>query len=203
MRFKDSGWGYVKAGLVGALVAAVVLLSFPVGAAVGGNMILGRANAADAVTSLSGAATTNLRITNSQSGSPALDLRVVVGSSPPLKVNSTVRVPSLNADLLDGKHASFFSAASHNHTGVYLPLGGKAADANLLDGRDSATFAGRGALCPPGASLVGYGRSGPVCSVDAGSVTVDSAGDVGAYASLVLDASATRSSPTGTIPIPI
>ena len=188
MRHQDSGWGYVKAGLVGALVAAVVMLSFPVVAAVGGNLVLGKANSANAVTSLSGAAGANLRVTNTRAGSPALDLRVVTGAAP-LKVNSTGRVVRLNADLLDGKHASYFSAATHVHTGVYLPVAGTAADSSLLDGSDSSAFARRGSVCPPGRTLVGYGRSGPVCSGSVGSVAVDTAGDVGEFTSLVLDAS--------------
>ena len=33
------------------------------------------------------------------------------------------------------------STGLHTHTGVYLPLGGKAADSNLLDGLDSTAFA--------------------------------------------------------------
>ena len=83
----DPGWGYLRGLLVGALVAAVLMLSFPVVAAVGGNFILGRANTADAVTSLSGSAAVNLRITNSQAVSPALDLRVTSGSTT-FEVNS-------------------------------------------------------------------------------------------------------------------
>jgi hypothetical protein len=124
----DSGGGLGRGILIGAAITAVVMWSFPVVAAVGGNLILGKANAADAVTSLSGAANANLRVTNTQAASPALDLRVVAGA-PPLKVNSTARVANLNADRLDGKHASAF-----------LPAGGKAADADLLDGLDATAF---------------------------------------------------------------
>jgi hypothetical protein len=35
---------------------------------------------------------------------------------PPLTVASTVNVPNLNADMLDGQHASAFAASSHTHT---------------------------------------------------------------------------------------
>jgi len=119
----ETRWGSWRPAVLGAAVAAVLVMSFPVMAAVGGNLVLGQANSADAMTSLSGAATTNLRVTNTQAGSPALDLRVAAGS-PPLKVNSTTRVANLNADRLDGKHGS-----------AYLPVGGKAADSALLDGR--------------------------------------------------------------------
>jgi hypothetical protein len=157
----DPGWGYVKAGLVGAVVAAVILLSFPVLAAVGDNLILGRDNTANEPTVLSGSPAVNLRLTNTKKSAPALELQVRVGA-PPLKVNSTGRVASLNADLLDGKHASAFLLASgtaanaqlldgldstafaptgHDHAGVYLPLGGTAANSEMLDNLDSAAFA--------------------------------------------------------------
>ena len=43
----------------------------------------------------------------------------------------------LDADLLDGQQGSYYAAASHNHSGVYLPISGKAADSNLFDGIDS------------------------------------------------------------------
>ena len=136
----DAGWGYVKSGLVGAVVAAVVLLAFPAVSAVGNGLILGQNNSADAVTSLSGAATANLRITNSQAGAPALDLRVVSGSAP-LKVNSTTRVPNLNADRLDGKHGGAYALATHDHDGAYLGINDTAWNADYLDGLDSNEFA--------------------------------------------------------------
>jgi len=117
MRYQDSGWGYAKAGFVGAVVAAVLMLSFPVVAAVGNALMLGQTNSVDATTWLSGTVDANLRLTNTKPGSPALDLHVVPGA-PPLEVSSRKRVPKLNADLLDGKHASYFAAAAHTHTGV-------------------------------------------------------------------------------------
>ena len=46
----------------------------------------------------------------------------------------------LDADLLDGQQGSYYAPASHNHSGVYLPISGKAADADLLDGADSSRF---------------------------------------------------------------
>jgi len=44
----------------------------------------------------------------------------------------------LDADLLDGQQGSYYAPASHNHSGVYLPISGKAADSELLDGIDSS-----------------------------------------------------------------
>lgn len=65
-------------------------------AATGGNFILGHANTAGQSTSL----------TNRGSG-PALSLQVARGSTPPLSVGTNhARIPNLNADLLDGLHAS-------------------------------------------------------------------------------------------------
>ena len=45
----------------------------------------------------------------------------------------------LDADLLDGLHASAFASVSHSHSN-YLTTTGKAADANKLDGIDSGSF---------------------------------------------------------------
>ena len=46
----------------------------------------------------------------------------------------------LDADLLDGQHGSYYAPASHNHSGVYLPISGKAADSELLDGVNGASY---------------------------------------------------------------
>ena len=46
----------------------------------------------------------------------------------------------LDADLLDGQQGSYYAPASHNHSGVYLPISAKAADSELLDGIDSTGF---------------------------------------------------------------
>jgi hypothetical protein len=254
----DPGWTLARGILMGALVTAVVMLSFPVVAAVGDSLLLGKSNSADVRTSLSGAADTNLRITNTKTSGVALELQVQSGSAP-LKVNSSTRIPNLNGDLLDGKHASAFALAGHTHLGVYLPVTGIAANSSLLDGLDSTAFSlaghahgasditsgalsedrysaysdlglegyldnnatsdlltrtqadGRyvneGALaydsdhldgldasafgrrngtCAAG-TLVGYDRTGAVCSGLMGSVAVDTGGNLGGFSSLVLD----------------
>jgi hypothetical protein len=154
------------------------MLSLPVVAAVGDALKLGQANNADAVTSLSGSSAASLRITNNRADSPALDLRVVAGSSP-FKVGSTVKVRYLNADLLDGKHMGFFAPATHNHDTSYLPIGGKAADADRLDGLNSTAFVQRGLRCAPGATLEGVAADGvAMCSRDYGSRMVDPGSDL-------------------------
>jgi hypothetical protein len=46
----------------------------------------------------------------------------------------------LDADLLDGQHASAFATAGHNHDAAYLGKTAKAADSELLDGFNSTAF---------------------------------------------------------------
>jgi hypothetical protein len=46
----------------------------------------------------------------------------------------------LDADLLDGQHASAFASSTHNHNTTYLGISAKAADADKLDGYDSTAF---------------------------------------------------------------
>lgn len=46
----------------------------------------------------------------------------------------------LDADLLDGQHASAFAAAGHHHNTAYLGITAKAADADRLDGHDATAF---------------------------------------------------------------
>tara|TARA_R110002049_G_scaffold231127_1_gene403364 strand:- start:7155 stop:10325 length:3171 start_codon:yes stop_codon:yes gene_type:complete len=58
----------------------------------------------------------------------------------PLTINSTTLVTNLNADLLDGNHASAFSLTGHNHDSAYLGITAKAVDSELLDGIDSTQF---------------------------------------------------------------
>jgi hypothetical protein len=61
-------------------------------------------------------------------GASALGLAVDSGK-PPFTTNSGTKVDNLNADRLDGHDSSYF-----------LPVFGKAADANALDGIDSSGF---------------------------------------------------------------
>lgn len=63
--------------------------------------------------------------------------------------------------LADGSRGSF-AATSHNHAGVYLPIAGKAADSELLDGLDSTAFA-----------LSGHSHSAPAHSALSGLTSGD------------------------------
>jgi len=124
--------------LVLALIFGVASVAL---SATGGNFILGQSNSASNQSSLVAQVvdTTKsaLLVRNSGAGA-ALTLKVGNQTStpeskttPPMKVDSQALVGNLNADELDGKSASEF-----------LPAGGKAADADKLDGLDSIQFMG-------------------------------------------------------------
>jgi hypothetical protein len=85
--------------IVISIVALFIALSGTAYAATGGNFILGKANSATSVSSLSNTAGTALSL-SSKAGTP------------PLSVNSTVQVPKLNASLLGGNPASSFVRGS-------------------------------------------------------------------------------------------
>jgi hypothetical protein len=120
--------------LAGILAGALLMTAPAVSAAVGDLLGLGEVNRADRTTVLRGVAPASLKVVNTDPAGTTLDLRVRAGN-PPLKVNSNARVPRLNADLLDGKHASYF-----------LPRTRKAADSNLLDGLDSSDLVAHGEI---------------------------------------------------------
>jgi hypothetical protein len=98
---------FYKGVLLGAVVSVVVLMAGTAlaGSGVGGVFNLGKVNKVNRTSYLSGAAKGKLlQLTNKGSGA-ALALKVRSGKAP-LTVNSTKRVKRLNADLLDGLHAS-------------------------------------------------------------------------------------------------
>jgi hypothetical protein len=123
-----------------AVVIALILgiSSAALAALPGDPFKLGQKNRVDRLTTLASAlAGPVLRVDNDGPGT-ALDLRVgdpaaapATKTVPPMKVDSQARVLNLNSDELDGKSASDF-----------LSAGGKAADAETLDGLDSAQFMG-------------------------------------------------------------
>ena len=93
-----------------------------------------------------------LQLTNndtSNAASTALGLNVASGHAP-FTVNTGIKVPSLNADKLDGIDSTGFlpktgTAANSAKLGgqlpgYYLPKTGKAADADKLDSLDSSAF---------------------------------------------------------------
>jgi len=117
-----------------ALVLGVATTAF---GANGGNFILGSLNnAATAITKLTGnvnGPAMQVVNTNADANDTALDLRVQSGEAP-MRVNSPNKVANLNADRIDNREASSFANG----------VGGKATNADKLDGLDSAAFAGTG-----------------------------------------------------------
>jgi hypothetical protein len=102
-------------------------------AATGGNFILGRPNTANSQTSLTASPSfagkaLQLTNTNTGAGATALGLNVASGHAP-FTVNSGTKVDKLNTDKLDGIDSSGF-----------LGVNAKAADAELLDGKNSTDF---------------------------------------------------------------
>jgi hypothetical protein len=96
-----------------ALLAVFLNLTGLAYAATGGNFILGKGNAAGATTSLTGTPKTGaaLSLTNATSGLPAAAFKTT--SAVPFTVNSSMRVPNLDADLLDGLDSTAFVQSSN------------------------------------------------------------------------------------------
>lgn len=119
------------------LVGLAVILALVFGAASmalgasGQPFILGKNNAADALSRLTGnvnGSAMQVVNNNPDANDTALNLSVQSGEAP-MRVNSDTKVTNLNADHVDGMDANSF-----------LKTNGKAADAETLDGKDSAQF---------------------------------------------------------------
>lgn len=119
------------------LVGLAVILALVFGAASmalgasGQPFILGQNNAADALSRLTGNVNGSaMQVVNNHpdANDSALSLSVQTGEAP-MRVNSQTKVANLNADKVDGMDANSF-----------LTTNGKAADAETLDGKDSAQF---------------------------------------------------------------
>lgn len=123
--------GRTTAAVIGLAIALAIVFgvaTMALAAVPGDPFKLGKVNSINRLSTLVGTATSPmLRVQNKGTGT-ALDLRVQQGK-PPLTTNSTGRVPRLNADMVDGKHASAF-----------LPAAGKAADSDKLDGKSEEDF---------------------------------------------------------------
>jgi hypothetical protein len=111
--------------LVISLIALFVALGGAGWAATGGTFILGKSNSADATSYLTApvdGSALNVSNTSTTSGATALRLNVAAGHAP-LSVNSTARVPSLDADLLDSHDSTYFmrngASAGGDLSGTY------------------------------------------------------------------------------------
>src|SRR4051794_22622909 len=110
----------VRCAVASALsTAAVIGTSVALaGSGIGGGFNLGETNTVNETSTLTGAkAGAQLQVTNSSTAAQAAGLAVNVASGrPPLVVNRNTRIPNLNADLLDGYHASWLSRAAMGST---------------------------------------------------------------------------------------
>jgi hypothetical protein len=119
-----------------SLIALVFAMSGTAYAATGGDFILGKANTATSVTSL----TNNKGTALSLSAGPA---------TPPLKVSNSVQVPSLNASELDGDTSSAF-----------LPTNGTAANSSELGGQPASNYmTGTGQIASDTATVASGGAA--------------------------------------------
>jgi hypothetical protein len=124
-----------------ATVISLIALFFAMGgtavAATGGNFILGKANTATSVSSLTNTKGTALSLSSTS-------------TTPPLKVSNSVQVPNLNASELDGQTSSAF-----------LPATGTAANSSELGGLPASSYGDRwfAVVAASGGLLVGNGIS--------------------------------------------
>jgi hypothetical protein len=132
---------FFKGVFLGAAVASVTLVASAAfaGTGIGSVFNLGRTNAVNGSTVLQGSTNgQQLRVVNSNTGTAAAGVGIVTNPArPPLAVNSATKVTNLNADLVDGLHASSFqrtvtgkcaagsviSAVNANGTVVCAPSG--------------------------------------------------------------------------------
>lgn len=129
-----------------ALVLGVATTALA-GTGVGARFDLGKTNTVNQISRLVGSvAGPSLQIDNNSTDplATALDLQVEPGRAP-MKVNSGVKVASLNADRLDDREASSFANG----------INGKATDADKLDGLDSSALLPGGNL-PGGRTIRGH-----------------------------------------------
>jgi len=127
---------HLRSALAGGVVAALLVTAVPAAsAAVSDALRLGTVNfSRGRTTTLVGRGDSAvLKIVN-RGGGTALNLRVA-DDVPPLRVNSTSRVRRLNADLLDGEHATAF-----------LGVEDTAADSDLLGNYPLGVVSGAGAV---------------------------------------------------------
>ena len=106
--------------VLGSIVSIVILFGTAAmaGTGIGSVFNLGRTNTVNAKTTLSGShAGSQLQVINSSAGKGAngIGINVAKGKSP-LTVNSTTKVSNLNADYVDGQHASAFQRPLNSPT---------------------------------------------------------------------------------------
>ena len=112
MRKQKAGPTFFMGVVLGADVSIVTLFGTVAlaGTKVGGIFDLGKTNTVNGTTTLRGAAAgKQLQVNNLSTGQGASGIGIkVAAGKPPLAVNSSTEVGNLNADYLNGLHASAF-----------------------------------------------------------------------------------------------
>lgn len=127
----------LRGALVGGVVAALLVLMLPSGARSGDGLVLGMVNRASEPTWLISRSSSTLKLRNGGVG-PALDLLTQEGVAP-LRVNQNDRVDNLNADMVDGAHASDLLGAKSYDNDRDLRVD-VAEEADTLDGKHAISF---------------------------------------------------------------
>jgi len=109
----------------------------------------------------------------------------------PLSVASTTVVTNLNADLLDGNHASAFAVSGHNHTGVYEQILGNPASNGLVLSSTAAGVrswvAGGGSTTTPNLIATTYSVAADTSTMIVGTLEItptgslDNSGNIGVW----------------------
>ena len=144
------------------VLAALLPVMFVSGTVLGGNGIggvfnLGQANTVNKTTVLKGSTTAaQLRVVNDGSG-PALDLRVSAPGTAPmvLDTDGTGRIQYLNADMVDGKHASEFVGGPGRIRSIGFGAGGSGGFYDIYTVADFWRFA---YFCPDDVNTNGVVR---------------------------------------------
>jgi hypothetical protein len=140
-----------------SLVALFFAMSGTAVAATGGDFILGKANTATSVTSLTSTKGTALSLSSTS-------------TTPPMTVSNSVQVPKLNASELGGHLASAFlsvngTAANASELGgepptAFLPEGGTAANSSKLGGQPASDYmTGTGQIASDTATVASGGSA--------------------------------------------
>ncbi len=114
---------FYRGVVLGSVVSIVALMASTAlaGTGIGAVFNLGKSNSVNRSSTLTGSTSGKmLQVTNKGSG-PALGLTVQAGKAP-MTVNSATRVTNLNADMIDGLHASDLGQTGSIHLHRTVPL---------------------------------------------------------------------------------
>lgn len=133
--------GHFVSGLLGGLIAVMLMAALPAVAGNGDNMIIGEKNTAKTVTRLNTRG--GLRIDNFKAGNPALILQVQPGTAA-IQLNTAAWIENMHADLLDGYQAHEMMRVAHAESANIdeVAVFGASAEAAVLTATIDAPTAG-------------------------------------------------------------